>query len=291
MEKELRLITWKMKRELKKVMKQTEVKLMKLFPSILSYDVMTGYKLYLSHDMDPPWDHSGSLCCNFPGESFDLADYEQVEDFLEEYTGKSVATSISNQGLHYETYREKYIDWFREQYRNAQDDYFNTLGSEVMMRLTLGIRREDELEGKAMDSLNHVIDELEACHDHSYIYAENSCAKISGMDLLLVYKQGMREAEERLRQEQIDKEKAAKQMQVEKEAFAKFWPLLEKKYKLAHQKPIPKRIELADFKMFQQFLDQQHVSQEQKVLIAKYANLSFSNAVSSKLTHQDPSLY
>src|SRR5690625_2480567 len=91
---------------LKGVVKETENEIMKLFPPLISYDLMTNLKLNISHDADPEWDHSGILYTNFPNENFDVADYESVDDFLEEYTGNSIATYVSHYGLHHETYRD-----------------------------------------------------------------------------------------------------------------------------------------------------------------------------------------
>ena len=64
----------------------------------------------------------------------------------------------------------------------------------------------------------------------------------------------------------------------------KLWPLLEKKYKLTYQKPFPKRIEMPEFISFQQFLDDHNVQKQERVLIGKYAPISFSNSVFFKLS-------
>jgi len=84
--------------EFKEVVKQTETEIMNLFPSLLAHDLMTNRKHYISHDADLPRDHFGSLYTSFPDMNFDLADYEKIEIFFEEYTGNSIATYISHKG-------------------------------------------------------------------------------------------------------------------------------------------------------------------------------------------------
>src|SRR5699024_3559596 len=71
---------------------------MNLFPSLLAHDLMTNRKHYISHDADLPRDHFGSLYTIFPDMNLDLADYEKIKIFFEEYTGNSIATYISHKG-------------------------------------------------------------------------------------------------------------------------------------------------------------------------------------------------
>ncbi|MDY0406069.1 hypothetical protein P5G51_012320 [Virgibacillus sp. 179-BFC.A HS] len=229
--KESTLIIKTIECELKEVAKQVETEIMQLFPPLLSYDLMTGNKRYISHDFDPPWDHSGTLISCSTNVNFNLADYEKVGDFLEEYTGNSVATYISRHGLFHETYRDKYSEWFEEQYRNAHYDYFNKLGNEVLELLAMEIYDKDYLEQNGNDTnylINELIDEVEEFEDMAFLHAEDLCSKISEMDLLLVYKLGEPEAKERLLQEQIKIENVIRQMSDEKDVFLKRWHLLEK---------------------------------------------------------------
>lgn len=286
MKESLRIIK-RIESELKEIVQKTETEIMKLFPPLLSYDLMTSFKRYISHEANPPWDHSGSLYTSFPDVNFDLADYEKVEDFFEQYTGNSMATYISHHGLHHETYREKYTDWFEEQYRNAHYGYLRSLESDVLSLLAMETYGDDYLDQNDTDWLiNDLIDEIEGFEDDAFIHAEALCSKISEMDLLFVYKMGEKEAKERILQEHIAHENAVRQLKVEKEAFCKRWVLLEKKYRFAFQKPFPKRIEMPEFEAFKQFLDQHHVSKEERVLISKYAPISFSNSVFYKLNFE-----
>jgi len=96
--KESLQIIKKIEIEFKEVVKQTETEIMNLFPSLLAHDLMTNRKHYISHDADLPRDHFGSLYTSFPDMNFDLADYEKIEIFFEEYTGNSIATYISHKG-------------------------------------------------------------------------------------------------------------------------------------------------------------------------------------------------
>lgn len=280
------LLIKRIESELREMMKQMDVEIMQSFPSLLAYDLMKGNKLYLSHDFDPPWDQSGTLFSCSPKESFHVANYDKVADFFIEYTGNSVATFISHHGLFYETYEEKYFKWFVEKYQHVHADYFTKLEDEVLNSLATDIYGKNYLGNNDMeinDLINGLIDEIEEFADMSFDYAEIICSKISMMDLLLVYKLGEQEATERVVQEQIERKKAEKQMRDEKEAFLKRWQILENKYRLVFQKPFPKSIEMPDFENFKYFLDQHHVSEEERVLIAKYAPISFSNRVIDKL--------
>src|SRR5699024_7218749 len=108
---------------------------------------------------------------------------------------------------------------------------FIKLDSEVLVLLAVEIYGKDYPEQNEMDYLiNDLIDEVEEFEDMSFLHAEGLCSKISGMDLLLVYKLGEPEAKERLLQEQVERENATKLMRDEEDAFHKRWLLLEKKY-------------------------------------------------------------
>ncbi|WP_080873870.1 hypothetical protein [Oceanobacillus timonensis] len=289
MEMDSTLLIKKIETDLHEVADQIETEIMQLFSPLLSYDFMRGQKYYVSHEFDPPWDYSGTLFRCQTDENFNLDDYEKVADFLEEYTGNRIATYQSHCGLFHETYREKYSDWFEEQYRNAHYGYFNKLENEKLELLAMEIYNDGYLEKNDIDDLiNELINDMEEFEDMSILHAEYLCTKISEMDLLLVYKLGEPEAKNWLLQEQMEIENTARQMKEEKEAFDKRWLLLEKKYRLTFQKPFPKRIEKPDFQSFKHFLDKHHVSKEERILIAKYAPISFSNAVSHKLKHGDP---
>lgn len=65
--KESFLIIKRIESDLKEIVKQTETKIMKSIPSLPSYDLRTSRKYYISHDYDPPWDHSGNLFTSLSG--------------------------------------------------------------------------------------------------------------------------------------------------------------------------------------------------------------------------------
>lgn len=273
--------------ELKDVVRQIESEIMQSFPSLLAYDLLTGRKQYLTHDFDPPWDYSGTLISHSENTSYKVADYEKVEDFLQEYTGNTIASYISNYGLFHETYENKYSNWVEEKYRDAHYCYFNEFGQESLETLVVDILGKSYLDHNNDDSndlIESLVTQVEEFEDLSFLHAERLCSKLMGMDLLLVYKLGEQKAKEKIHRKRAESERVTKLMKDEKDAFHKRWPLLEKKYKLSFQKPFPNRIEMSDFEAFEHFLDQNHVSKEERALIAKHAPISFSNTVSNKLT-------
>lgn len=276
--------------DLKDVVKQVEAEIMQSFPYLLSYDLLTGRKQKLTHDFDPPWDYSGTLISTPGNTSYNVADYEKVGDFLQEYTGNTIASYISNYGLLHETYEEKHSKWGEDKFRDAHYDYFNKLGKETLETLIVDILGKsyldydgDEHEEDLNDLTEILITYVDEFEDLSFSYAESLYSKIMDMDLLLVYKLGEPEAKEDIHRQRVECERAEKLMREEEEAFYKWWPLLEKKYKLSFQKPFPKRIEMPDFESFAHFLDQHQVSIKERALIAKHAPISFSNSVSYKL--------
>ncbi len=272
-------------RKLKEAALRTEKEIMNLFPPLLAYELLTGCQRYISHDFDPPWDSSGFLFSKSSDASFDIGVYKKVGDFFVNYTGNSKATYTSGCGLYHETYGEHYEEWMEEQYRNAHYSVLHMTDVEILLTLARETFGEDNFDTLDMNSLiDDLLDAVEEFEDLSILHAENLRIKISEMDLLFVYKLGEKRAKERLHNEQMEMEQSKKQIELEKAAFNKLWPLLEKKYKLAYQRPFPKRIEMPEFTSFQQFLDDHNVQKQERVLIGKYAPISFSNSVFFKLS-------
>ncbi|MCG7337036.1 hypothetical protein MHZ95_17385 [Sporosarcina sp. ACRSM] len=271
--------------ELKETVRRTEKELMTLFPSRLSYDLLTGQKRYLSHELDPPWDHSGHLFTKLGDARFTIEQYGKVGDFFEEYTGNSIASFVSGCGLFYETYEEKYEGWMEEQFRDAHNTVLQSKDDEDLSMLTRAAFGVDSFDPNdkdfLVDDLQNTFDELE---DFSFLHAENLRMKISAMDLRFVFKLGEKQAKKRIYMEKLRMEQRAKQIELEKAAFNKLWSLLEKKYRLVYQKPFPKRIEMPDYAAFKKFLDDHNVQNWERALIGNYAPISFSNSVTFKLT-------
>lgn len=178
------------------------------------------------------------------------------------------------------------IGW-EEQYRSAHFDVFGEWDDDELWLLAKNIFDED-FSGQADDIDLHFLpvdlcEEMEEFEDLSTLYACDLLLKLSEMDIILVYKLGENQAKERINLLQLEMEQRKKEIELEKAAFNKLWSLLEKKYRLIYQKPFPKRIEMPDFQPFKQFLDNHHVQHQERVLISKYAPISFSNSVTGKL--------
>lgn len=103
--------------------------------------------------------------------------------------------------------------------------------------------------------------------------------KIGKTNFLFLYRKGKVIAEKIIQQDI----KEAQQEQENKKKAQKMWRLLDKKYRLMFQKPIPSRIKHSNFKQFNQFLSEQNLTREEWAFIAQYAPISVSNRVRSKL--------
>jgi len=68
----------------------------------VTYNFDNAVKYVVCHESDPPWDHSGMLI--ELDERLDENDYDKVQDFLDEYNGKTEATSLSGLGFGHDTY-------------------------------------------------------------------------------------------------------------------------------------------------------------------------------------------
>lgn len=271
--------------ELNTTAKRVEKSIIQRFPKNLAYDFLTGHPRYLSHDLDPPWDHSGQLFSKLSEPQFKVNHYKKVGDFFEEYTGNSKASYLSGCGLFHETYGDQYEEWVAELFRNAHYAVLEGQDANVLMALASETIDDDFTAAEEIDCLAYeLVDAIAEFEDQSYCYAESLCEKLGEMDLLFVYKLGEKQANEQLVKERMAMENRKKQIEMEISTFNKLWSLLEKKYRLAHQQSFPNRIEMPDFESFEHFLDEHKVQKEERNLIGKYAPISFSNSVIYKLT-------
>lgn len=116
---------------------------------------------------------------------------------------------------------------------------------------------------------------LDVHHSNS----ESMLEEIGKIDFLFLYRKGKYAAEKQIQQE-IKREL---EEQENREVARKQWNLLEKKHKLMFQRPIPKRIKDSNYEAFNQFLSEQNVSKEEWAFVARYAPVSVSQRVRSKL--------
>lgn len=70
-------------------------------------------KVKITHDYDPPYDHSGSK--EYTNEKYKVEDYKIFEDFLNEYNGVSRPSYMSGCGLFWDTYENEIEEFFREE--------------------------------------------------------------------------------------------------------------------------------------------------------------------------------
>lgn len=68
-----------------------------------AYQILEGRKFEVDYSWDPPWDCSGHLKTSG---NLSLADYNQLFDFLDEYSGNSRPSFVSGCGMFHDSYRD-----------------------------------------------------------------------------------------------------------------------------------------------------------------------------------------
>ncbi|MGO0063467.1 hypothetical protein ACTID9_26275 [Brevibacillus fluminis] len=101
----------------------------------LAYDFIFRPKYIVTHEFDSPWDYSGTLLRL--DEGFSLDDYPCIGDFLEEYTGNSIASYISGCGFFHDTYEEKYEQLISEFIFDCYNEVLSHIDVQVLVDLLL----------------------------------------------------------------------------------------------------------------------------------------------------------
>ncbi|MEW6738016.1 MAG: hypothetical protein AB1489_42460 [Acidobacteriota bacterium] len=138
-----------------------------------AYAMLYRPKYTLTHDDDPPWDHSGRLyikCLTNPGiqyltpygddmEKFTVANYNKLGDFLSEYTGQSNASFVSGCGLFYQTYEED----LRELVENWIDECLLEVFSQKRNRVMIlqATRLDPDIPISSVQELFDFIDDVD----------------------------------------------------------------------------------------------------------------------------------
>lgn len=104
-------------------------------------------------------------------------------------------------------------------------------------------------------------------------------ADIGQINFIFLYKKGKPIADRMIQQDIIEAQIEHKN----KQKAQKIWRILDKKYRLMFQEPIPKRIKDSNVKQFNQFLREQNLTKKEWAFIAQYAPISVSQRVRSKL--------
>lgn len=280
--KETLEIVKKIGEELEKQKSQVEEEVLKEFPEIFAYDILTHAVYYVNHRIDPLWDSSGILLRDHKKGKYNIDDYELVEEFLDEHTGDSEATYISGYGLHHITFRDNYREWILEK---LWKEYFSYLENNYISEIkSIGENTfDDGYERDLVDTMIDLSYEFDEFLVEDYERIENLLNEIGNLNAKQTYITGEAKAKKRLEEEWVKLEKLSKQKELEKESFLELWNTLQEKYKLEYERNIPNRIAMSEYVEFNDFLDKMKVTDNGKRLIAMYAPVSFSIKVARLL--------
>ncbi|MFD0712131.1 hypothetical protein [Paenibacillus sp. GCM10027626] len=262
---------------------RVEEKFQILFSSIaeeLAYDFLFSPKYIVTHDYDPPWDHSGMLLQI--NEKFSLEDYSCVEDFFEEYTGQSRASYMSGCGFFYDTFEEKYEEQIREFVYGCIVEVLAGIDDTTLIELLLEHGYEVS-EAEKNDIIQTVTDYELFDEPFWYHYEILDRIKLCNFELMIL--RGRNEAMKRYETKRLkikearERTEARERIEAEKEVAQKLWNKLEKLYKLQMGGKQLLKVEMKDYETFVSFLDQNQVSREERIMLAKYMGDKLSNKV------------
>ena len=266
-----------------------EQELFKDVASEFAYQILYESKYYVTHRDDPPWDCSGETCRDERG--YDINNYETLGDYLEEYNGNSEASFVSGCGLFHKTRKDDFEEILDEHaalwVKEATKDIITSEDKNKFLEFLFELKYTDIDDSEILSAQND--DELVDAIFNG-LYGECNIDLISEqMDRLeklntrFLYGKGEKIAQEQRALEiKIEKEKA-QQEEIEKQQANTIWEKVKKLYKLQKQKEIPVKIEMDAYGDFREFLDNNQISKEERVLIANYYSYHFSNNACYKL--------
>lgn len=265
------------------IMDRVEEKFQRLVDIIcveLAYTIMFSPKYAVSHEFDPPWDHSGMLIKL--NEGFSSKDYASVADFLEEYTGESKASFMSRHGFFHVKYEEYFEDMIREFVFECYCDVLSEIDREVVIELLIKSGYDLSEEDKVDLIRNHTeferfeLSELFELFDYPIWHRYELLERIQMMNFEWMILRGKEGAlAKRATPLQVSKE-SNKKAEIEKEAADTLWHKLQKLYKLQTGNQLSK-IEMKDYNHFREFLDFNQVSREERILLAQQLSDNFSH--------------
>ncbi|MFB5268776.1 hypothetical protein ACE41H_18595 [Paenibacillus enshidis] len=239
----------------------------------LAYDFMFAPKYKITHSYDPLWDCSGMLTQT--NESFSMDDYDSVEDFFDEYTGQSTASYISGIGFLHNRFEGKYEDMIREFVFECYVEVLSEIDANLLVQQLL----ENGHDIKEVDT-NDIV---QAVTDHElfeepFWYHYEIIERVKPLSLKKMIARGKNEAIKKYHHQLVKRVEEEQKISFEKRAAQKLWNKIQKLFRLQKGYPLPK-IEMKDYEMFQEFLDHNRVSIEERIMLAKYKGDRFSNKV------------
>jgi hypothetical protein len=208
----------------------------------VAYEFLTGTKYTLAHKLDPYWDHSGQLIEDKSGH--ELSDYLTLSDFLDEFSGNSIATYISGIGLAYERLESILQDdidiWIHEEL----DDVVKTLienNSQTLKDLTLEWNLSFEIEN-VEDIIQEIYFNDIICDDLvdiSYRLKE----EVEKMNFSFLCKKGERIARKQIETEKEEAERKRKEDEYNKIQADLAWGKVKNVYLLYHGRSMPSKFD------------------------------------------------
>ncbi|MFB5760066.1 hypothetical protein [Paenibacillus medicaginis] len=239
----------------------------------LAYDFMFAPKYKITHSYDPPWDCSGMLIQT--NESFSMDDYDRVADFFAEYTGQSTASYISGIGFLHNRFEEKYEDMIRKFVFECYVEVLSEIDAHLLVQQLLE-NGYDIGEVDKNDIVQAVTDyEL---FEEPFWYHYEIIERVKPLSLKKMIARGKNEAIKKYHHQLIKRVEEEQKISFERRAAQKLWNKLQKLFRLQKGYPLPK-IEMKDYEMFQEFLDHNRISIEERIILSKYVGDKFSNKV------------
>ena len=267
-----------------------EQELFKDVASEFAYQILYESKYYVTHRDDPPWDCSGETRRDERGYVIDT--YEMLGDYLEEYNGNSEASFVSGCGLFHKTRKDDFEEildehaalWVKEAIREIITSEDKSKFLEFLFE-----QKYTDIEELEIVSVKNDDDELIEVITNG-LYGEcnidliyEQIDRLEKVNTRFLYGKGEKIAQEQRALEiKIEKEKA-QQEEIERQQANTIWEKVKKLYKLQKQKEIPVKIEMDAYGDFREFLDNNQISKEERVLIANYYSYHFSNNACYKL--------
>ncbi|RAL20812.1 hypothetical protein [Thermoflavimicrobium daqui] len=192
-----------------------------------AYTLSTQSKYMVSHKHDPPWDYSGQLINT--NQSFDLNDYPQLQDFIEEYNGHTLATFLSGCGFHHVTYSEELEELTFTWISGLLED--------------LIIEMFSSLPYEQLDQIITTINDEQIFYDLLYTLSFELIEKVSPMNSKILFELGKELAYKQMAQEKEELQKRKKREQETDLVAQRILQKLQAQYKLAYRETMPNRIE------------------------------------------------
>lgn len=232
----------------------------------IAYLIEYHEKYELSHDFDPPYDCSGHLVRTKT--SYNVNDYKNVSEFLEEYNDSQYATYTSGCGLmpvtHYENVESVIID------------YTNEITEEMVKDIN---KRYGDIIYKESYELYDLIE--------GFIYETtyNTLEEIEDLDLVDMYNKGISFAKKR-RQLEEDIEKRNNKIRLadneeSEDILSRLHELYLDEYGVRLFRITKESID--DYLDFRKFLKENFTNREIR-LLGKYQSQLFSNSIAIELS-------